>query len=316
MNSTTAAAATSSVLSTLTRRLTHLSLQSSAVSKRHLTVGVGSGAGSGSGWSSSTLTSTPSLIVAGKSHKNGGTATTSTCSNLSTNIVNNQLKLKTSNNSSILSSLSSSLVNSRAFSTSSTGDKPGSSDDRDAEWNKFQQTLIFDEAKLSGSLGTKTKKRGGKMLRRKKAKELELMEKGKTNTDVGGGRFPSMRYSDEETEKLLKEAYDGLPQKGISKKTRQIKRMRNRFKAIRKARYIKKQEKIAHHFARMEKRSLVVKEVKLVKESAAEIREKDLMYQREVLLKWAEIQGLTAVTNDTQGAVSADDGVENKEEKM
>ena len=124
-----------------------------------------------------------------------------------------------------------------------------------------------------------------------------------------------MRYSDEETERLLKEAYDNLPKKGISKKTRQLKRQRIRHRVIRKARYIKKQERIASHFARMEKRSLVVKDVKRVIETADSIREKDLMYQRKVLMKWAEIQGLTAVENE-DSVVHADDENENVELKV
>ncbi len=127
------------------------------------------------------------------------------------------------------------------------------------------------------------------------------------NTQIGTGQFPSMRYSDEETERLLKEAYDNIPKRGISKKTRQIKRQRNRFRAIREARRIKKQEKIAHHFARMEKRSRKKKDVKRVIETADEIRENELMYQRKVLMKWAEIQGLAAVQSDDTAAVHIDD---------
>lgn len=205
---------------------------------------------------------------------------------------------------------SSSIMN-RAFSSS--GEK---TDDRDSEWNKFQETLMFDETKLSGSISKKSKKRGGKTLRKKKTRELELIKKQEGRIDdVGTGQFPSMRYSDEETERLLKEAYDNLPKKGISKKTRQLKRQRIRHRVIRKARYIKKQERIASHFARMEKRSLVVKDVKRVIETADSIREKDLMYQRKVLMKWAEIQGLTAVENE-DSVVHADDENENVELKV
>ena len=101
-----------------------------------------------------------------------------------------------------------------------------------------------------------------------------------------------MRYSDEETERLLAEAYAALPEKGISKKTRHKKRMANRFKAIRKARYLKKQEKIAHHFATMAKRKRISNEVRKVVDEAVEVRSRDLEYQKRVLKKWAVIQGL------------------------
>jgi hypothetical protein len=91
---------------------------------------------------------------------------------------------------------------------------------------------------------------------------------------------------------LLKEAYAALPPKGISKKTRARKRQKNRFTIIRRARYIKKQEKIAHHFATMEKRSSNLKAVKAVKEGAPEVRAHDLQHQRDVLERWIMMNGL------------------------
>lgn len=107
-----------------------------------------------------------------------------------------------------------------------------------------------------------------------------------------------MRYADEETEKLLKEAYANLPAKGISKKTRQKKRQLTRFKAIRKMRHVKKQERIAHHFATMGRRSAISKEVRAVIDGADEVRVGDLNYQKEVLKKWALVQGLVEGSKD------------------
>ncbi len=54
---------------------------------------------------------------------------------------------------------------------------------QDSEWSKFQESLIFDETKLSGSISKKIKKRGGKTLRKKKARELELMKKQEGRID-------------------------------------------------------------------------------------------------------------------------------------
>lgn len=164
--------------------------------------------------------------------------------------------------------------------------------DADAEWNKFQETLRFDTID-ENNLPTNTKKRGGKAMRKKKDREMELLKKQEGRmTDVGTGQFPPLRYSDEETEKLLAEAYAALPEKGISKKRRHKQRMANRFKAIRKARHLKKQEKIAHHFATMAKRNIISNQVRRVVNESVEVRNQDLEYQRRVLKKWAVIQTL------------------------
>lgn len=109
---------------------------------------------------------------------------------------------------------------------------------------------------------------------------------------MGTGQFPPLRFSETETQKLLNEAYAAIPPKGISKKTRQKKRQLTRFKAIRKQRYIKKQEKIAHHYKKMEIRSKNLKDVLEMKENAKGIRVDDEVYRKKVLMKWAVLNGV------------------------
>lgn len=108
---------------------------------------------------------------------------------------------------------------------------------------------------------------------------------------VGTGQFPPLRYSDEETERLLKEAYSALPTKGISKKTRRKKRQKNRWKLVRRQDREKKLERIAAHYKKMEERSQRVQAVLTVKAGAEDVRVKDREYQMSVLKKWALMNG-------------------------
>ncbi len=131
---------------------------------------------------------------------------------------------------------------------------------------------------------------------------------------MGTGQFPPLRYSDEETERLLKEAYAARPAKGISKKTRRKKREKNRFKTIRRAKRVKKMEKIAAHSKKMEKRSQRVKDVKDVIAGAEEVRVKDREYQMRILRKWAVMNGMAVVGND--GLEGLEGGGEKKSESL
>jgi len=123
---------------------------------------------------------------------------------------------------------------------------------------------------------------------------------------AGPGQFPPLRYNDEETEKLLQEAYANLPQKGGKRGTRKLKREKNRYHGIRKARSIKKMEKINHHFDVMEKRSIKSASIRKVRDLAIEVRVEDKDYQMQILKTWAEMNGVgvggAGAGEDTEGA--------------
>ncbi len=85
--------------------------------------------------------------------------------------------------------------------------------------------------------------------------------------------------------------------------------MRTKFFEVRKARSIKKAEKLAHHFDRMEKRSLQVEGIKRMKELAKEVRVEDQEYQMAVLQKWAEINGVSASVGKTEIVEGSNDDV-------
>lgn len=143
------------------------------------------------------------------------------------------------------------------------------------------------------------------MRKREALKSATAEDGGNRLLDAGSGQFPPLRFSDEETERLLAAAYAGIPERGISKGTRRIKRQKNRFFGIRKAASIKKAEKIAHHFDKMEKRSKKVQDILRMKEIAAETRVEDKDYQMRVLQKWAQ---LNMTTSDISVEAGADSG--------
>lgn len=123
--------------------------------------------------------------------------------------------------------------------------------------------------------------------------------------EAGPGQFPPLRYSDEETERLLKEAYENIPVRTGKRGTRSFKRQKVRFIKIRKARSIKKMEKVRHHFDRMEKRSAKVKGIQKMKEIAVENREEDRLYQESVLKKWAEMNGVAIKSSNSSSSSSS-----------
>jgi hypothetical protein len=162
------------------------------------------------------------------------------------------------------------------------------------EWVKFQQSIAVDgfetgqttKATLTALTGRKD--RGGKQLRKRKEKELEALRSGKMTESLGRGLYPAERYSDEETERLLAEAYAAVPKRAGKRGTKNLRRQRLRWFRVRKIHAKIKKYRIRAHFRRMEERSRRVKEVLAVKESAAETRARDAAYQDAVFHKWTE----------------------------
>eukprot|EP00559_Dactyliosolen_fragilissimus_P000981 CAMPEP_0184858158 /NCGR_PEP_ID=MMETSP0580-20130426/3276_1 /TAXON_ID=1118495 /ORGANISM="Dactyliosolen fragilissimus" /LENGTH=180 /DNA_ID=CAMNT_0027354141 /DNA_START=265 /DNA_END=807 /DNA_ORIENTATION=- len=165
-------------------------------------------------------------------------------------------------------------------------------------WVKFQQKISvegFDTGQttsVSRLALTGKKGRGGKATRKKRERELALAKAKGSSPQIGSGQFPSFRLADEETDRLLAEAYAGIPARAGPRRNRSLKRQKWRWWRVRKDHAIKKQERIRAHEKRMEKRSRITKEVKEVKTGAHEIRESDKAYREGLLLKWAELNNL------------------------
>lgn len=211
-----------------------------------------------------------------------------------------------------LTSSSSSSSSSNSSSSSDTGSSQhtnntnNTSNASTTNWNQWQQTILNqgqgNNIQLLDPL-QKKKKRGGKIVNKKKKRQdsiNSLSSSSSSNTDdddddpnrlleAGTGQFPPLRYSDEETERLLEEAYAGIPARGGKRGTRRFKRQKVRFFNIRKARSIKKREKIAHHYDIMQRRSDQVTNIRRMKEIAVDVRSQDKKYQADVLKKWLDI---------------------------
>ncbi len=104
---------------------------------------------------------------------------------------------------------------------------------------------------------------------------------------LGGGHYPTLRYSDEETERLLAEAYAAIPPRAGKRGTRHLKRQRIRMAKKRQHHAIYKKQLIKAHERRMVHRSRVAQECRMIREGAEEVRQRDLTYQQYVLYRWA-----------------------------
>lgn len=164
------------------------------------------------------------------------------------------------------------------------------------EWVKFQQSITV-EGFQTGQTTTATalkKSRGGKQARRKREKELARLgafSESDEKISAVAQKFPAIRYSPEETEDLLKQAYATLPERAGKRGTRNLKRQAERWRRVRRIRSDYKAHLLEAHHRRMEARSYKRDRTKEMKEEARELRQKDLDYQGAVMKRWAETMG-------------------------
>lgn len=169
------------------------------------------------------------------------------------------------------------------------------------EWAKFQQSISVDGFQ-TGQVTTAAvlkKGRGGKQVRRRKEKELDRLQQSNlaVSTDE---KFPAIRYSQEETERLLEQAYGALPERTGKRGTRNLQRQDNRWQLVRKIRAKYKAQIAAAHERRMEKRHWNRQQVIAAKEQAPTLRAQDSGYQAQVLQRWANtMHGPTTEEDDT-----------------
>ncbi len=104
-----------------------------------------------------------------------------------------------------------------------------------------------------------------------------------------GGEFPELRYSDEETERLLAEAYAAIPPRAGKRGTLNLKRQKRRWFIKRQYDYKKKRERIAAHQRYIEKGKSIKKEIKKVRADAQDVRKQDTAYHNMVLQRWADM---------------------------
>mmetsp|Transcript_23916 Transcript_23916/g.58452 ORF Transcript_23916/g.58452 Transcript_23916/m.58452 type:complete len:283 (+) Transcript_23916:91-939(+) len=158
------------------------------------------------------------------------------------------------------------------------------------EWAKFQQSISVDGFQ-TGQITTAAvlkKGRGGKQARLRKEKELARLQQQQDVTLNTDEKFPAIRYSQEETERLLEQAYGALPERAGKRGTRNLQRQENRWQLVREIRSKYKAQIQAAHERRMEKRHWKRQQVIAAKEQAPISRAQDLEYQAQVLQRWAD----------------------------
>ncbi|GAX24926.1 hypothetical protein FisN_2Lh204 [Fistulifera solaris] len=170
-----------------------------------------------------------------------------------------------------------------------------------------QQQKDWIDVQQSLSIGTFPGKAVASARATKKAKQnaVEAAAERQRLTKAGGGLYPPLRYSPEETELLLKEAYEAVPERAGKRGTRQAKRQGRRWQAVRKIRKKYKKLLVRAHYRKMEKRSLKVAQVKAVLAEAPDIVKRDREYQAEVFRRWAQTMLQSADKNQERTIVSA-----------
>jgi hypothetical protein len=180
--------------------------------------------------------------------------------------------------------------NSAADSTSTSphADAPSQHE----EWVAFQRTISVQGFETGQQTQVASRsKRGGRLVRRKQQKLRERDEDDPYDprrfTDLAGGEFPPHRYSQEETERLLAQAYANLPERAGKRGTRNLKRQGRRWFLVRKVRKLYKHHLANFQTRKMAKRSEKVRLVKQVLEEAPDKRQSDRQYQAQVFASWS-----------------------------
>lgn len=181
------------------------------------------------------------------------------------------------------------------------------------EWVEFQKSIEvegFETGQTLTAIDASKKKSGGKAATKKRlTKRQEMAEKIQERQRLaggGGGEFPPMRYSDEETERLLAQAYAAIPKRMGPRGTKRLKRMKRRYHLVREIHRKYKQHIMKFHVRRMEKRSKKMKDImNLIKNVAPSAVEHDLEYRNSVRQRYFENMAKAAALRAAETSSSA-----------
>lgn len=170
------------------------------------------------------------------------------------------------------------------------------------QWVEFQKSITIDGFDTGQTTTVvDTRKRGGRK------KKLSLLQDEKDDdrrfTNVGGGKFPPLRYSPEETERLLQLAHDAIPKRQPHHRaTRRKKRQKRRWRLVRQIRKKYKQHMAKYQERKMIKRSEKVRAVKEVLAEAPAQVQRDREYQMMNLKSWRETMVKAALKETVETA--------------
>lgn len=155
------------------------------------------------------------------------------------------------------------------------------------------------------------KSRGGRQARRKREKELARLGGTAAAASAGSAttantKFPAIRYSVDETQELLRQAYEALPEREGKRGTRNLRRQADRWKAVRDGRSQYKKHIVLAHGRRMEKRKYKRDRVVQAKVDASVQRQNDVEYQARVLKVWAQKMHGRRSGSDVDGGAEGD----------
>jgi hypothetical protein len=171
-----------------------------------------------------------------------------------------------------------------------TGSNKNAPAEQHKEWVEFQKSIAvdgFETGQTVSLIDTNKKGRsGGKMASKKRlTKRDEMAAKIKERQRLaggGGGEFPPMRYSDEETERLLIQAYSAIPPRMGKRGTLQLKRQKRRWHLVKEIHRKYKTHIMNHHAVSMKKRSQKIKQIVEFLKIAPSIVQQDKEYQERV----------------------------------
>ena len=174
------------------------------------------------------------------------------------------------------------------------------------EWVKFQQSIAVDGFDTGATTEIQRVKKGGGRGKRKTKRDEQyqrILDRERL-TEVSGGEFPPERYSDEETARLLEQAYNAVPPRAGKRGTRSLKRQKLRWHLVRGVRKRYKAHMAKFQIRKMAERSRKAKDVNSIIREAKSVRLRDREYQLYVLNRW----------NDTMAKAAADKGSKQFEE--
>lgn len=117
-------------------------------------------------------------------------------------------------------------------------------------------------------------------------------------------KFPAIRYSPEETQELLRQAYEALPERMGKRGHRNLRRQARRWKLVRDIRSQYKAHLFAAHERRMEKRHEKRQRVLQAQHNAVVQRQQDAVYQSGILKNYMKTM-YGVELNDSSDEVNA-----------